>query len=170
MRYVLGVCTLVVAGAWIVGAAPVAAGGGGCHQQTEGAGSTVQMEGFCFTPTVLRVDPGTTVTWENADPVEHVVTGTGWAAMDALAPGEEASHTFDSPGAYAYACYLHPGMNGVVLVGNVDAGPNGPAPEASGAGGADRSALLGVGGAGVALGAVGGTAGRHAWLRRRTTA
>ena len=44
------------------------AGGGGCHNRTatEGTGSAVKInENGCFSPTVLRVDPGDEVTFEN---------------------------------------------------------------------------------------------------------
>ena len=46
----------------IVPVAPAAAGGG-CHQGvTHGDGDTVEMVDACFTPTILTVDPGETVT------------------------------------------------------------------------------------------------------------
>jgi len=104
-------------------AAAGAAGGGGCHEATEGTGTVVELAGACFTPSVLRVGPGTTIEFVNHDQMVHVVAGIGWGSAD-LAPGDRTSHRFDQPGTYAYSCYLHPTMNGAVVVGDgVGAGP-----------------------------------------------
>lgn len=94
-----------------------ASAGGGCHgQQTEGEGSTVEMTGACFTPTVLHVDAGTAVDFINRDPMAHVVTGVGWGDTNQLATGDTVTHLFDDVGTFPYTCNLHPGMSGVVLV------------------------------------------------------
>jgi plastocyanin len=101
----------------LVPTSPAAAGGGGCHQPpvADATGSVVKLVGFCITPTVLHVRPGATVTWTNADPVVHNVWGTGWSRGE-LDPGQSATWTFDSPGTYPYACTLHPGMTGAIVV------------------------------------------------------
>ena len=98
-------------------AAAAGGGGGGCHETSEGTGTAVEMVEMCFTPTVLRVGEGTTVSFANRDSMTHVVTGVGWGAPD-LVPGAETSQRFDEPGTYPYSCYLHPTMNGVVIVGD----------------------------------------------------
>jgi plastocyanin len=38
----------------------------------------------CFEATVLRVQPGSEVSWTNRDAVEHTVTGVGgtWGSLD----------------------------------------------------------------------------------------
>jgi plastocyanin/tetrahydromethanopterin S-methyltransferase subunit G len=114
----VGALTMVMA------AAPAAVAGGGCHGPiTDEEGTTVVMEGLCFTPTVVRVAEGDTVTWENADSTEHNVVsaalpGYGTAT---LRRGGSASITFDDPGIYPYVCSFHPGMTGAVVVGDADA-------------------------------------------------
>ena len=121
MRRILPVLVLAV-GTLVVSATPSAAGGGGCHgEQTEGSGTTVEMTGMCFTPTVLRVDPGTEVAFVNRDPLEHVVLGVGWGDWTDIGTGDRVTHTFDRAGAFPYTCNLHPGMSGVVLVGDAEA-------------------------------------------------
>ena len=100
-----------------------AAAGGACHRgyqegQTEGTGATVEMTGNCFGPTVLRVEPGTEVTFVNRDQVVHRVDGVGWGSDEVLDAGDVATHRFDTAGTYPYSCNLHPGMSGVVVVGS----------------------------------------------------
>jgi plastocyanin len=120
MRRILHLTALAV-GVLAVSAPPAAAGGG-CHgDQTEGAGSTVEMKGMCFTPTALHVEPGTEVGFVNRDPLVHVVVGVGWGAGNELRTGESTTHRFADEGAFPYTCNLHPGMSGVVLVGDSDA-------------------------------------------------
>lgn len=119
MRRVLGMGIVAVALVAAGPATPTAvAGGVACRQQTEGRTAEVEMKNFCFAPSVLHVEPGTTVRFVNRDPVEHVVVGTAWSVGDRFAAGDSAQHRFATPGAYPYTCYLHPGMNGVVLVGD----------------------------------------------------
>jgi plastocyanin len=100
----------------VLPASPAAAGGG-CHEPpvSDASGSVVKMVRLCVTPTVLHVRPGTTVTWTNADSVVHNVWGAGWSRGD-LNPGQSATWDFDSPGTYPYACTLHPGMTGAIVV------------------------------------------------------
>ena len=96
--------------------------GGGCHgEATEGTGTTVVLAQRCFGPTILRVAPGTRVTWVNEDFDLHNVTGFGyeWGTDGDLRQGGRFATTFQSKGVYPYTCYLHPGMNGAVVVGNV---------------------------------------------------
>jgi plastocyanin len=94
-----------------------ASAGGGCHEPpvADATGSVVKLVGFCITPTVLHVRPGTTVTWTNADPVTHNVWGAGWSRGD-LEPGQSTTWAFDAAGTYPYACTLHPGMTGAIVV------------------------------------------------------
>ncbi len=100
-----------------------ATAGGGCHRdaaegQAEGFGSTVEMRENCFTPTVLRVEPGTDVSFVNRDEQAHQVDGVGWGGGIVMAPGTSFASRFDQPGTYPYSCHLHPGMNGAVVVGD----------------------------------------------------
>jgi plastocyanin len=105
----------------------VRAGGGGCHAAPAGAGrdatgSEVSMEKNCFLPTVLRVEPGTTVTFRNADPsgVFHELAGVAmtFGSADIIRPAESVTAVFEEPGVYPYACRLHFGMVGAIVVGD----------------------------------------------------
>jgi plastocyanin len=113
--------TLVVMGGGAM--TSVANAGGSCHSpETDGKAATsaqVVIKDLCFGPTVLRVRPGATVTWVNRDDFAHVVVGHGyqWGSQGELYSGKRLSVSFKEPGIYPYSCYLHPGMNGVVLVG-----------------------------------------------------
>jgi plastocyanin len=103
-----------------------AAAGGGCHVgPTQGQGDTVEMVKACFTPSILRVDPGTEVTFVNNDPVTHNVTASDWGLFDDMDQGDSFSARFAEPGIYPYACTYHPGMTGAVVVGDGVAGGSG---------------------------------------------
>ncbi len=111
-------------------AGPVEAGGS-CHLAvaTTGAGIRVDIKELCFTPVVLYARQGQTVTWTNRDPVEHTVTGLGfaWGSDGSLTKGQSVTYRFTEAGVYPYSCVLHPGMVGAVLVGN----PKAPASSAA---------------------------------------
>ena len=115
---------ILLFGSLVMAALPAtpAAAGGGCHSASlesaqPMAGTTVEMVRNCFLPGVLTVDPGTTVRFTNTDEIAHAVIGTGWGSGDTVAPGKEVEHRFERPGTFAYSCYLHPGMNGAIVVG-----------------------------------------------------
>lgn len=114
--------------------ASVDAGGGACHVAPavrDAAGAEVQLSGNCFTPTVLRVEPGTRVTFRNVDPVVHHIAGvayawgTPWERQ--FQEGDTAEFTFGEPGIYPYSCYLHLGMTGAIVVGDGRAADSGAA-------------------------------------------
>jgi plastocyanin len=103
-----------------------ASAGGGCHSgATQGTGDTVEMQDACFTPSTLQAEPGATITFINTDPFDHNVSGNGWGEYGTVAPGDRLRVTFDAEGIYAYACTLHPGMTGSVVVGDGDGPGNG---------------------------------------------
>ena len=112
----------------ILGAAPSAAGGG-CipPEHTSYARSdhavTVDIKGCEFTPTVLFVEPGTSVTWKNYDVFPHTVTGQGLTlnADAAIEKGDTFEARFTKPGVYPYSCVFHSGMTAAVVVGDVGA-------------------------------------------------
>jgi plastocyanin len=93
--------------------------GGGCHGAvTQGTGDTIDLVGACFTPTILRVTEGTTVTFVNKDPFAHNVTANGWGHFDNLQPAETFTASFNTSGTYPFACTIHPGMSGAIVVGD----------------------------------------------------
>jgi plastocyanin len=75
----------------------------------------VEMRGFQFVPTDLRIGAGDTVVWVNADPVPHTATAAdGSWDTGSVAPGDSAALT--SPTAGKYLCTFHPSMPGTIAV------------------------------------------------------
>jgi plastocyanin len=105
----------------LAGVSTATAGGGGHCAPTEDRGDRVELEGACFTPTTLHTDPGTTITFVNRDPYAHNVSGTGWGNYEDMNQGDRFTTSFADEGLYPFACTLHPGMTGVIVVGD-DAG------------------------------------------------
>jgi plastocyanin len=117
------IALVMLAAATVVVAAPAASasGGGGCGRPvTDEKGIGVSIRAFCFLPTVLRVAPGQTVTFRNRDPMPHTILGANgvWGSFDTLRRRQSATYRFVRPGVYPYVCTYHPGMVGVVVVGN----------------------------------------------------
>ena len=77
------------------------------------------FEDFAFDPVETAVEPGSTVTWQNAGDTAHTATFDD-VEIDTgpVQPGETASVTApEDPGSYSYFCAIHPGqMRGVLLV------------------------------------------------------
>lgn len=95
--------------------------GGGCA--TEGASApvattTVSIDHACFGTGAATVAVGATLTWRNVSGLDHNISGPGIDFAE-LPAGATFKHTFTSAGLYPYACMLHPGMSGVVVVGAV---------------------------------------------------
>jgi plastocyanin len=77
--------------------------------------TTIQLHDRRFQPAAVQLPAGTTVTWQFTDGHrKHNVTGDGWSSP--LQSTRTYTHTFNRPGAYAYRCTLHPGMEGRVVV------------------------------------------------------
>ena len=140
------------------------------------------MDVCSFEPTVVRVPVGTTVRFLNTAPNDHAVAGRGqtWVSDDVLRPGAEFSERFDKAGIYPYACPLHVGMVGAVIVGEpvaaAGAGSEAPAaPVAAGDVAGTTSSATDTEATPVAPAAVAGLVGGWAagparCLRRRPTA
>lgn len=175
--------SVALMGSW---ASPAVAGGG-CHAgMTQGEGDRVEMVKACFTPSVLRTDPGTEVTFVNRDPIVHNVSAGEWGYFADLSRGDEFTATFSQPGVYPFACTYHPGMVGAVVVGDgTGAGsgrtvtlgdgsqsevqaPSGERASVRPASGDGSSLWLAGGAGGLALGA--GAAFGAGWLVRRRRA
>ena len=85
----------------------------GCEETAEG----------CFVPSMVTIDVGGEVTWENNDTAAHTVTsGTPTGGPDGhfdsslVMAGSSFSHTFDAAGTFDYFCMVHPWMQGMVMV------------------------------------------------------
>ena len=86
-------------------------------QALAGPAQTVTIREFAYTPPVLRVAAGTTVTWINRDEEPHTVTSTTGAFGSAGLVNEDTfAQRFTTPGTYQYACALHPHMKATVIV------------------------------------------------------
>lgn len=91
---------------------------------------TVVMRDNTFEPKVVRVDPGTKVTWVNKGANVHNVVPNVAGQMPRLPadettdlrPGETASHTFTEAGVVRYYCKIHgipaSGQRGAIVVGD----------------------------------------------------
>lgn len=76
---------------------------------------TVSLENISFTPDVVTVEPGTTVTWEwNDGSTEHDVVFDDFESE--IQSEGTYTRTFDETGTYEYVCSLHPNMKGTVFV------------------------------------------------------
>ena len=76
-----------------------------------------------YTPAMLNIQLGDTVTWTNIDSEAHTVSSAnvtsdgGVYFHETLLPGETYSVTFDTPGTYFYSCMIKfHGMTGIVRV------------------------------------------------------
>ena len=85
----------------------------GCEQTADG----------CFIPSMVTLDIGGEVIWENNDTAAHTVTsGTPQGGPDGhwdsslIMVGSSFSHVFEEAGSYDYFCMVHPWMAGMVMV------------------------------------------------------
>ena len=87
--------------------------------------SSVQIVDTAYNPPRLAVLTGDTVGWRNSSFInQHTVTS---ATFDSgpIVPGGGFFHDFSAPGAYVYACTIHPVMSGEVDVfGLLMSGPD----------------------------------------------
>ena len=75
------------------------------------------MSTKAYSPDVIKVSQGTTVTWTNADTIIHTVTDLdGKFDSGFIQAGESWDNTFDTNGNYYYFCSIHPWMRGAVIV------------------------------------------------------
>jgi plastocyanin len=156
-------------------AAPAVIAGDPCYHgfeipaRSEEAAYQIKVAPCAFAPTVAHVAVGATVTFFNGPDFKHLITGANaeWGSRDVeLQPGQQVSYRFDKAGIYPYACALHRGMSGAIVVGSVAApaaaGPAQPAGTAGSSG--DGSAALPVA---VAGGLIVALAGAGLFLARR---
>jgi plastocyanin len=75
----------------------------------------VVVKDMKFSPAVIEVPAGTTVTWRFQDSdTPHDVKGDGFQS-EVMREGT-FTHTFSTPGTYDYRCTLHGQMKGRVIV------------------------------------------------------
>ena len=82
-------------------------------------GTTVTTPNRTFSPPLITIGVGSTVTWQISGARHNVTFGalkpTGGNIPD-TDPGNAASRTFATAGTYPYDCTLHSGMTGTVVV------------------------------------------------------
>lgn len=78
----------------------------------------VRIFDYDFRPGELTIEAGQTVVWTNTGTRQHTVTANdGSFDSGRLDSSGTFSHTFTTPGTYAYKCSVHPGlMSGTVTV------------------------------------------------------
>jgi plastocyanin len=80
----------------------------------------ITIKNMAFSPEILTVKAGTTVTWTNDDSASHtVVSDDGSSAVfksSVLASGASFPFTFKEAGTYSYHCGIHPLMKGTIVV------------------------------------------------------
>jgi plastocyanin len=80
-------------------------------------GSAITIQDFAFTPNVISVAVGTTITWTNMDAASHTVTSdSGAFESGTLGKGESFQFTFGALGTFMYHCHIHPSMTAKVVV------------------------------------------------------
>ena len=85
----------------------------GCEETADG----------CFIPSMVTIDIGGEVIWENNDTAAHTITSgtaiegpSGVFDSSLVMAGSTFSHTFDAAGTFDYFCMVHPWMAGTVMV------------------------------------------------------
>jgi plastocyanin len=105
---------------FVTGAAAMLAGPAAFGLEATAPSSTssqIQIDNFTFSPPVLTVAVGTSVTWVNGDDIPHTVAAKDRSFRSKPLDTEDRfSFVFLSPGSYDYFCSLHPHMVGKVVV------------------------------------------------------
>jgi plastocyanin len=81
--------------------------------------ATVHIGNFTFSPAVIEVPVGTSLTWVNEDDAPHTVVGSDRDSplkSSALDTDDRYAVVMSRPGTYRYFCSLHPHMTGTVIV------------------------------------------------------
>jgi plastocyanin len=76
-----------------------------------------KIDNFSFSPPVVTVAVGTTITWTNHDDIPHtVVSADGVFKSKVLDTDDKFSFTFTKAGIFPYYCSIHPKMTAKVVV------------------------------------------------------
>ncbi len=80
-------------------------------------GTTVNIDNFAFTPAMIAVPKGSTVTWVNRDDIPHLVVCPSVNARSKVLDTDQSfAFKFEKPGRVDYFCGLHPHMTGTIMV------------------------------------------------------
>lgn len=82
------------------------------------AGEAVEIKigDLAFAPRDVTVRLGDTVTWVNADFIDHTATDSNGAWDVTIAAGQSATLKPTEPGVFSYICRYHPDMTGRLTV------------------------------------------------------
>jgi len=81
------------------------------------ATTTVQIKRTGFVPVTVTINQDDSVTWTNADTIDHQVVADGGSfASPILRAGKTYTHTFRAGGTFKYHDGLHPALKGTVTV------------------------------------------------------
>lgn len=78
----------------------------------------VLIRDYELLPPTITVAAGTTVTWVNADDVDHAMLSDDGTTVDSgpIAGGQSYQATLAAPGTYPYYCDIHNSMTGTIVV------------------------------------------------------
>ncbi|HKS89248.1 MAG TPA: cupredoxin family copper-binding protein [Stellaceae bacterium] len=86
-------------------------------QQVAATPMTIEIQNMKFSPAILTITAGATVTWVNEDQMPHTIADRERAFRSAALDTKDSfSHTFATPGEFTYFCTLHPMMVGKIVV------------------------------------------------------
>ena len=84
--------------------------------------NSIAIKNFAFSPAILTIKTGTTVTWMNQDGAPHTIASDPGSVVaftsESLANGASYQFTFNQSGTYSYYCTIHPSMKGTIIVQN----------------------------------------------------
>jgi plastocyanin len=86
----------------------------GCASQSS---NTILINNSSFTPSILNVQVGSTVTWINkANTTQNIVSSTGVFSSGNLTNGMSYSYTFNQSGSYPFHSAVNPKITGTIIV------------------------------------------------------
>ena len=93
------------------------------------ADHAVAISGSAFSPPMVTVTVGDTVTWTNGDQISHTATADGGSFdTGTLGNGDSNTVTFATAGSFPYHCAIHPAMTGTITVEAAAPAPASAAP------------------------------------------
>ncbi|HEX9039147.1 MAG TPA: hypothetical protein VF808_19355 [Ktedonobacterales bacterium] len=121
----------IIIGAMFIGGIAQPSSGGGASAAVAGT-ETVHLAGAAFSPNIIALHKGDTLTVVDDSPTPHILANGTWSASNQAQPGAEAGAPtisnvqlnnntvvlgpFTTPGTYHIYCTVHPGMNLTVIV------------------------------------------------------